>query len=72
MNVKLLALLLLPALSLPLGAAEPGQAIEDIQRGIACHERAVTVPETISKRGRRFCIHTLTGIPWRRGTTAVF
>ena len=53
MNIKLwAALLLLPALSLPLGAAEPGQAFEDIQRGIACHERAVTVPENNIEEGK--------------------
>ena len=68
MNVKLqAALLLLPALSLPMGAAEPGQAIEDIQRGIACHERAVTVPENNIEEGKAVLYPYIDGYPLAKG-----
>ena len=70
MNVKLqavLVLLLLPALSLPLGAAESGQALEDIRRGIACHERAVTVPENNIEQGKAVLYPYIDEYPLAKG-----
>ncbi|MDR0640840.1 MAG: hypothetical protein LBG07_00100 [Treponema sp.] len=57
-------LFLLPALSLPLGAVEPEA---DIQRGIACHERAVTVPENNIEEGKAILYPYINGYPLAKG-----